>query len=124
MSAPIKIADLEQLDAAATPGPWVHLCMHDAQTDWPNGEWQRRVCRTSPMQGVYAPDEGHDRVVDNAALIARMRTALPALLRLARAANAVADNINPDVGCKKPCPDCEFHRALAAFDFGTEEPSA
>lgn len=43
--------------------------------------------------------------------------AIPSLLRLARAAHAVSENINPDVGCKRPCPDCEFHRALAAFDF-------
>lgn len=129
MTTPIKIAELQMLDAAAAPGPWVHLVMKDALHDWPNGERQRRVCRTSPMQSVYAPDEGHDRGVSNAEAIAAMRNALPALLRLAvathrrRHAQLKSRGTHEDaIACTDA--DAEEREALAALDFANEEPSA
>ncbi len=78
------------------PGPVVTTLRWEPPPRIRVAELERRCCH----RGFTTPEE------------------VSALLRLARAAQAVSENINPDVGCKKPCPDCEFHRALAAFDFG------
>lgn len=98
MNTPIKITELDRLEAAASARPWT-ASAHDVFDG--NGDLTCDWCAE----------------VEDADLIAATRNALPALLRLARAAKAYRDESH-----RTPAVADEMHAALAAFDF--EEPSA
>lgn len=82
------IAELERALAEATPGPWREVFSHvgvlTPAGGPPEGRGMRRIARLSPGHGVYAPDDGRDRIIANAEYIALARNALPRLLAYIR----------------------------------------
>lgn len=143
MITPIKIAELEVLDAKATQGPWSITyepistsvertgygamlqrprrsgCMIDSQSV--HHEVRRDGYRTLLVKRGPEPQPQPDPEI-----IAAARNALPALLRLARACDRYAWMLSKD----GPGEDeehvveaivAEWKAARAAFDFTTEE---
>lgn len=113
MSTPIKIAELEQLDAATARG-W-------SLTGYVGHCGDRTVHRISPQ----FTDRG-GMTEESARVAVAARNALPALLRLARASDRYAWMLSKD----GPGEDeehvveaivAEWKAARAAFDFTTEE---
>lgn len=125
MSAPIKIAELERLDAASSLGPWRRaLKSHD-------GALTERVWSDEDGPVAFTSYEGitEGAHTADAYLIAAMRNALSALLRLARASDRYAWMLSKD----GPGEDeehvvgeivAEWVAARAAFDFTNQEPSS
>ena len=139
MSEPIKIAELERLDAAATAAPW--RSFEDGNQYLDCGYLPTAKCvATARIPELPRPWNPHAVIAfmrldkaeesrfrtDDARLIAEMPSTLPALLRLARAADRYAWMLSKD----GPGEDeehvvteivAEWKAALAAFDFGPRE---
>lgn len=110
MSERINIANLEQLDNAT------HRCWYVTGDVGHCGD--RATHKISPQ---FTDRGGMSESSARVAVAAR--NALPALLRLAWAADSCA-KIRPQphvADC--PCRWCVLDRALAAFDFGSKEPA-
>ena len=97
----IKVSELEKLDASCEEAPW--------ELD------DTRVYNSALSGEVYANGVGFWEE-DDLAMAVAARNALPALLRLARAAKAVSDE-----AALRPCPesdaDAQLENCLAPFDF-------
>lgn len=142
MSTPIKIAELERLDAAATAGPWRPMesgnqylecgylptakCVATARIPELPRPWNPHAVIS--FMKLDAAEESRFKS-DDAALIGAARNALPALLRLARASDRYAWMLSKD----GPGEDeehvvveivAEWVAARAAFDFTNQEPSS
>lgn len=99
MSTRIDVKALEQLEAAATPGPWV-----------PDGGG-----------GLIIDDDYDAHPIDDAAhgpFLAAMRNACPALLRAARAAARINELVGTETEEGQAEAWEELDAALAPFDFG------
>jgi hypothetical protein len=102
-----ELDELARLDAAASPGPWYVRSMDDdlccgarAAATKPNTPGDNDDLTESTLHGIVAatslqhrnyvmPADG--KGIENADLIAAVRTALPELLRLARSGLALDD---------------------------------
>jgi hypothetical protein len=103
-----ELDDLQELDAVATPGPWYVRLMDDVHCmsavvvstkpdtglnecmrvdTWPTGE----IVAGCLIQEPRYADVADQRWDENAELIARVRTVLPELLKLARLGLATVD---------------------------------
>lgn len=132
MSAPIKIGELERLDAAATDAPW--RSMEDGN-QYLECSYTPRLVRAATIPELPRPWNPHAMVAfmkldaaevsrfksNDAALIAAARNALPALLRLARAAARI---VGTETEEGQDAAWEELDAALVPFDFSSAEPSA
>lgn len=87
MTAPLSIEEIERLEAlekAATPGPWVRG--NDAPKDpqWIESEEHPSIAQVFTGSKGVVVNAWNDKHHDNAALIAALRNAAPALLAMAR----------------------------------------
>lgn len=119
MSALIKIAELEDLDAAATPGEW----------RWENDDLVAMFAMFLSQGGVTLLRQVREYNGRCRDLIPAMRNALPALLRLARAAHRRRTAMLNNRGTHEDAIECsdadaEERAALDAFDFTIKEPAS
>lgn len=103
---------LEQLDAAATPAPWIAIGYRvraNPETDTDSGitTWYVPALSDGPA---------------DAELIAATRNALPALLRVARAARACADDLATELQARyagtlhAPTMHADYQRDMAPVE--------
>lgn len=104
---------LEELLAAATPGPWVVDTIDDSHAFWKVVAGCREVFDDGSACGEYSPACSHE---DRDALIA-LRNAAPALIRLARGAMEM-------VGCAERCEKGEDISQAQVDAMGAEIESA
>lgn len=97
-----QIEELKRLEAEATPGPW----WTDGNGPWKihHGDACDRVVTCTP-----SPDVGTG--TKNAALIAALRNAAPALLRAAERVRELEDFILKMDSLPAPCPICGVNGA-------------
>ena len=130
MSAPIKIGELECLDAAATAAPWRSM---GAGNQYLECSYTPRLVRAATIPELPRPWNPHAMVAfmkldaaevsrfksNDAALIAAARNALPALLRLARAAARINELVGTETEECQAEAWGQLDAALEPFDFSS-----